>query len=113
MHQARSITAWKKVFYMLPSNMNLNIKSRTVGYNNKILISNGMFNLRKNDKVNSLTPKHTPVSKAILTKVKSNKSSLQKETIAHERQPTITHEEERAALIFFLTGGFTMQFMFR
>ena len=27
--------------YMLPSDMNLNIRSGTVGYNNKILISNG------------------------------------------------------------------------
>ena len=34
--------------------MNLNIKSGTVGYNNKILISNGTFSLGKNDKVNTL-----------------------------------------------------------
>ena len=27
--------------YMLPSNMNLNIRSGTVGYNNKILVSDG------------------------------------------------------------------------
>ena len=39
---------------MLPSNMNLKIKTGTVGYNNKILISNGKFILRKNDEVNTL-----------------------------------------------------------
>ena len=40
--------------YMLPSDMNLNIKIGTVGYNNKILISDEKFSLGKNDKVNTL-----------------------------------------------------------
>ena len=40
--------------YMLPSNMNLKIKTGTVGYNNKIVISNGKFILGKNEKINSL-----------------------------------------------------------
>ena len=40
--------------YMLPSDMNLNIKTGTVGYNNKILISDSKFSLGKNDKVNAL-----------------------------------------------------------
>ena len=38
--------------YMLPSDMNLKIRPGTVGYNNKILISEG-FSLGKNDKVNT------------------------------------------------------------
>ena len=33
--------------YVLPSDMNLNIKSGTVGYNNKILVSNEKFSLGK------------------------------------------------------------------
>ena len=33
--------------YMLPSGMNLKIRSGTVGYNNKILVSDGKFNLGK------------------------------------------------------------------
>ena len=33
--------------YMLPSNMTLKIKTGTVGYNNKILVSDGKFNLGK------------------------------------------------------------------
>ena len=33
--------------YMLPSDMNLKIRSRTVGYNNKILVSDGNFSLGK------------------------------------------------------------------
>ena len=41
-------------FFMLPSNMELRIRSGTVGYNNKILVSHGKFNLGKNDEVNSL-----------------------------------------------------------
>ena len=38
--------------YMLPSDMNLKIRSRTAGYNNKILISNEKFSLGKNENVN-------------------------------------------------------------
>ena len=43
--------------YMLPSNLKLKIKTGTVGYNNKILVSNGNFILGKNEKDNSLEPK--------------------------------------------------------
>ena len=49
--------------YMLPSDLNLKIRSETVGYNNKILISDEKFSLGKNDDVNALvlgpwTPLH-------------------------------------------------------
>ena len=39
--------------FMLPSNMELKIKTGTVGYNNKILVSNGNFSLGENDEVNA------------------------------------------------------------
>ena len=42
--------------YMLPSNMELKIKTDTVGYNNKILVLDGNFSLGKNDEVNLITP---------------------------------------------------------
>ena len=41
---------------MLSSNMILKIKTGTVEYNDKILISDGKFILEKNEKVNSLEP---------------------------------------------------------
>ena len=40
--------------YMLPSELTLKIRPGTVGYNNKILVSDGKFSLGKNDEVNSL-----------------------------------------------------------
>ena len=40
--------------YMLPTDMNLKIRLGTVGYNNKILVSDVKFNLGKNDELNSL-----------------------------------------------------------
>ena len=46
--------------YMIPSDINLKIRLRTVGYNNKILISDGKFSLGKNDEVNSLEAPSTP-----------------------------------------------------
>ena len=47
--------------YMPPSDTNLKIRSRTVGYNNKILISDGKFSLGKNVEVNS---SETPAMKS-------------------------------------------------
>ena len=38
--------------YMLPSDMELRIRSGTVEYNNKIPVSDGKFNLEENDEVN-------------------------------------------------------------
>ena len=78
--------------YMLPSDMNLNIKTGTVGYNNKILVSDGKFSLGKNDKVNALklaVPKHTSTQK--VTKI-SHKDTAQP-TTAHGL--TITHEGKK------------------
>ena len=49
---------------MLPSDMELRIKTGTVGYNNKILVSDGNFSLGKNDEVNSLK---TPAMKSYKT----------------------------------------------
>ena len=64
---------------MLPSDMNLNIRSGTVGYNNKILVSDGTFSLGKNDKDNTLE----------LTK-EGDKPKLSH--INAVVQPTITHK---------------------
>ena len=41
---------------MIPSDMKLKIRSGTVGYNNKILVSDGNFSLGKNDEVNLAVP---------------------------------------------------------
>ena len=100
--------------YMLPSDMNLNIRSGTVGYNNKILISDGKFNLGKNDKVNSLEApamkNHKYSNVAAQTSATHKDSNLVKQTAVtqkkSEQKPTITHKEEKATLILFLTGGF-------
>ena len=113
-HLVRSITALGESIYILPSKMDLKIRLGTVGYNNKILISDGNFILRRNDEVNS---KETPA-------IKSHKdSNLVKQTadsektaVTHrdrERKPTIIHEEEKIALILSLTGIFTIWHLFQ
>ena len=95
--------------YMIPSNMELRIRSGTVGYNNKILVSDGKFNLGKNEKVNSL---EIPVISH-----KDSKPTADSETaVTHkdlERKPTTNHEDEKNALIISLTGIFTVWYMFR
>ena len=98
--------------YMLPSDMTLKIRLGTVGYNNKILVSDGKFNLGKNDEVNSL---EAPA-------IKSHKTnSLETPTIeSHSNTtqglthtPTISHKDEKAVFILLITGGFTVWFLFR
>ena len=75
--------------YMLPSDMNLKIRSGTVRYNNKILVSDGKFSLEKNDEVNL-----EPVISTL--KMKSHKV-IAEPTITHKNQEpqTITHNEKK------------------
>ena len=87
--------------YMLPSDMNPNIRPGTVSYNNKILISDGKFSLGKNDKDNALEPAAPKISHKALTIPHKNSKNL-------AQKPTILHEEEKVALILVLTGGLTL-----
>ena len=99
--------------YMLPSDMNLKIRSGTVEYNNKILLSDGKFSLGKNDEVNAslakseeetMTKQMTTVPK-VVTKAPQLPAPVEK--------AIITHEDEKIAFILLLTGGFTIWYMFR
>ena len=104
--------------YMLPSNMEMKIKTGTVGYNHKILVSDGKFILGKNEKVNSL---EAPVMKShkssnVVTQTAVTHNSSAKTAVTHkdlEKKPTITHEEEKIALILSLTGIFTVWYLFQ
>ena len=117
---------------MLPSDMNLKIKTGTVRYNNKILVSDGKFSLGKNVKINSLTlDPRTPLRRepVISTpKMKSHKysktNSLQglahAPNISHKKQeppqsgtPPGSHNEEKIALVLALASGFAIWNMFR
>ena len=94
--------------YMLPSNMNLKIKTGTVRYNNKILVSDGNFILGKNEKVNLKVP--------AMKSHKTNSLGLtQAPAISkkHQEPKTITHNEEKIAFVLALAGGFAIWNMFR
>ena len=93
--------------YMLPSDMYLKIKTGTVGYNNKILVSDEKFSLGKNDEVNSL------VSEPAISMPKGHLSHKVIAQPTEAKKPNIFHEGERIALILFLTGGFTIWNIFR
>ena len=97
--------------FMLPTNMELRIRSGTVGYNNKILVSDGKFNLGKNDEVNLKVPA-----------IKShNTNSIEPTTITHapaisqknQEPKTITHSDEKIALVLALAGGFAIWNIFK
>ena len=108
--------------FMLPSNIKLKIKTGTVEYNDKILVSNGNFILGKNEKVNSLeTPTieshktnslETPTVKSHKTNpletpaMKSTHSS--ERTADLEQETIISDEDEKVALVLSLTGIFTI-----
>ena len=96
--------------FMLPSNMELRIKTGTVGSNNKILVSDGKFILGKNDEVNK-TPKishQSTITHQELAK-KPNITQAQKPTITHhELAKEPTHEDEKIVLVLALAGGFAI-----
>ena len=102
--------------YMLPSDMNLKIKTGTVGYSNKILVSDGIFSLGKNENVNLMTPaitNHKTNSLEIPT-MKSTQTVVNSERTADLEQKTIiSHEDEKVALVLSLTGIFTIWFIFQ
>ena len=99
--------------------MNLQIKTGTVGYNNKILVSDEKFSLGKNVEVNSL---EAPAKKSHAQRITNSNDALplrlaQKPNIshgvpwAHKQEPT--NNEEKIALVLSLTGIFPRWFMFR
>ena len=86
---------------MLPSDMELRIRSGTVGYNNK------KYNLGKNDEVNSPAIETNSLETPA---IESHSNTTQGLT----HTPAISHhEDEKAVFILLLTGGFTVSFLFR
>ena len=85
--------------YMLPSNTELKIKTCTVGYNNKILISDEKFIQGKNEKVNSVPvmKSHKVTQTATRSKRNSNDALSHTPNISHKPQEpkTITHNNEK------------------
>ena len=102
--------------FMLPSNMQLRIRSGTVGYNNKILISDGKFNLGKNDEVNSpVIETNSLKTPAIESHLNTAWGLTHTPTISQKNQKpnTIIHSDEKIALVLALAGGFAIWNMFR
>ena len=115
--------------FVLLSNMKLKIKTGTVWYNNKILVSNGNFILGKNDEVNSLeTPTiknhktnslETPAMKSTqtATRPKCNSIDVLSHSPAisqkHQKSKTITHNDKKIALVLALACGFAIWNIFQ
>ena len=95
--------------YTLPSDIELRIRSGTVRYNNKILVSDGKFSLGKNDEVNLAVPatKNHKTNSIKLTTITHTPATSQK------NQEPITHNEEKISLVLALAGGFAIWNTFR
>ena len=117
--------------FMLPSNMELRIRSGTVRYNNKILVSDGKFNLGKNDEVNSLKTPAIETNSLETPSIKNHKTNsletpafkshsntdqglTHAPTISHGCEAPVppAHEDEKPSFILFIIGGFTVWFLF-
>ena len=104
--------------YMLSSNMTLKIKTGTVGYNNKILVSDGKFILGKNEKVNagSANSLETPANKnhKDLAQISATHRDSEKTSAPHRdlEKNIISHEDEKVALVLSLNGIFMTWFIF-
>ena len=106
--------------------MKLKIKTGTVGYNNKIPVSDEKFILGKNDEVNLMTPaiKNHKTNSLETPTIKSHKTnSLETPTMksTHNSERTadlkqkmiISDEDEKVALVLSLTGIFRIWFIFQ
>ena len=89
--------------------MNLKIKTGIVGYNNKILVSDGKFSLGKNQKVIAPAMKSHKYSKT------NSLGLVHTPNISNKKQEpqTITHNNEKIALVLALASGFAIWNMFR
>ena len=106
--------------YLLSSDMNLKIKTGTVRYNNKILISDEKFSLEKNENVNLTAPAMRSYK---VTQTATNSSNVlpprgsHAPNISHNQEPlgphTITHNDEKIALVLALASGFAIWNIFR
>ena len=105
--------------YILPSNLKLKIKTGTVGYNDKILVSDEKFIPGKNDEVNLMTIKSHKTNSLETPTIKSHKTnSLETPAIKNTQtvvnsertaqKTIISHEDEKVALVLSLTGIFTI-----
>ena len=113
--------------YMLPSDMTLKIRPGTVGYNNKILVSDGKFSLGKNEKVNLVVPaiKNHKTNSLETPAIKNHETnSLEPTTITtsqglthtpaiSQKPKTVIHNEEKITLVPALAGGFAIWNIFR
>ena len=106
--------------YMLPSDMNLKIKTGTVGYNNKILVSNEKFSLGKNVEVNipGMKSTHIADSNEVLPLRPGLRTPLRRThapNISHKNQEpeTMTHNDEKIALVLALANSSAIWNMFR
>ena len=93
--------------------MELRIKSGTVGYNNKILVSDGKFNLGKNDEVTASSAKSEEETTRKQTTTIHKVVTKAPQLPAPSEKAIITHEDEKIAVILLLAGGFTIWYIFR
>ena len=97
-----------KTFSCYLANMELKIKTGTVGYNNKIPVSDGNFSLGKNEEVNLVVP-------AIKSHETNSLGLTHTAAISQKNQEpkTITHIEEKISLVLALAGGFAIWNIFQ
>ena len=85
--------------YMLPSNMELKIKTGTVRYNNKILVSDGNFSLGKNNEVNSLEAPSAPQVETPVMKSHKDSNLVKQTAVTHkDSEAAVTNKDSEAAV---------------
>ena len=98
--------------------MALKIRPGTVGYNNKILVSDVKFNLGENDEVNLMVPviKSHNTNSIKPTTITATQGLTHTPAISQKNQKpktTVTHNEEKISLVLALAGGSAIWNMFR
>ena len=79
-----------------------------------LLVSNEKFSLGKNVEVNSLVLELANIEEPVIPVPKDHPShkAVVQQTHTHELAKKPTHEDEKVALVLFLTGGFVIWNLF-
>ena len=98
--------------------MNLQIKKNISGYNNEILISKKSFKPGINHVNETLhkasIPRHKVIPSPNKKLVPHHKKIIKSEDVGRPTiiGNTVTHEEEKVALVLLITTGFSIRYMF-
>ena len=88
--------------YMMPSDMNMNVKTGTAGYSNKILVSHSGFSLGRNDIVNTSAQRRRVIRHLLFRSIHPCQRLLTKKSCPRQNTPQPSCTKRKLSLWYSL-----------